>query len=184
MTDLPSGSQQHPLDNPRSPSSQQWPTAMSPPMVAPPQRSGDGRWWWNGYQWVPAAAPPMAAPPQMSGDGRWWWNGYQWVSAAPGRAVRWPGAGMIAGWSSLGLGVCVLMFAPISLIGIFDMRASGARGSTSDVLSVLALASPAVLLGIMALAWPRGNRNRRIMACFGIGAAMSGAAMMLFFLVA
>lgn len=157
MTDLPSGSQQHPLDNPRSPSSQQWPTATSPPMAAPQQRSGDGRSWWNGYQWVPAA---------------------------PARAVRWPGAGTIAGWSSLGLGVCVLMFAPISLIGIFDMRASGARGSTSDVLSVLALASPAVLLGITALAWPRGNRKRRTMACCGIGAAMSGAAMMLFFLLA
>jgi len=157
MTDLPSGSQQTPLDNPRAPSSQQWPTATSPPMVAPPQRSGDGRWWWNGYQWVPAAPP---------------------------RALRRAGAGTIAGWSSLGLGVCMLTFAPIFSIGIFDMRASGARGNASDVLSVLALASPAVLLGIVALSWPGGNRERRTMAWVGIGTAMTGAVMMLFFLLA
>jgi hypothetical protein len=98
--------------------------------------------------------------------------------------LGWPGAGTIAGWLSLGLGLCVLTFAPISLIGIFDMRASGAKGNASDVLSVLALASPAVLLGIVALAWPGRNRERRTMAWVGIGAAMSGAAMMLFFLLA
>jgi hypothetical protein len=92
--------------------------------------------------------------------------------------------GTIAGWSSLGLGVCMLVLAAISLIGISDMRASGARGNASDVLWVPALASPAVLLGIVALTWPGGNRERRDMAWGGIGTAVAGAVMMLFFLLA
>jgi hypothetical protein len=65
------------------------------------------------------------------------------------------------------------MLLAVALIGVADMRVSGARGNASDVLSVLALASPAVLLGIVALAWPGGNRERRTMAWCGIGAAMS-----------
>jgi hypothetical protein len=36
---------------------------MSTPTGAPPQYSGDGRWWWDGQQWVPVS-PQQSAPSQ------------------------------------------------------------------------------------------------------------------------
>ena len=33
-------------------------------MIAPPQYSPDGRWWWNGATWLPAPPPPVGSFPQ------------------------------------------------------------------------------------------------------------------------
>lgn len=36
-------------------------------MIAPPQYSPDGRWWWNGATWLPAPPPPVGSFPQPWG---------------------------------------------------------------------------------------------------------------------
>ncbi len=36
-------------------------------MIAPPQYSPDGRWWWNGATWLPAPPPPAGSFPQPWG---------------------------------------------------------------------------------------------------------------------
>ncbi|HVC03123.1 MAG TPA: RDD family protein [Candidatus Acidoferrales bacterium] len=36
-------------------------------MIAPPQYSPDGRWWWNGATWLPAPPSPVGSFPQPWG---------------------------------------------------------------------------------------------------------------------
>lgn len=44
---------------------------MSTPSGAPPQYSGDGRWWWDGQQWVPVMPQVQQPMPAQSGtDGK------------------------------------------------------------------------------------------------------------------
>ena len=44
---------------------------MQPPQGtgAPPQFSGDHKWWWDGHQWISIMSP----------DGRYRWSGNAWV---------------------------------------------------------------------------------------------------------
>lgn len=40
-------------------------------MIAPPQYSPDGRWWWNGANWLPAPPPPAGGSPQAAAGARY-----------------------------------------------------------------------------------------------------------------
>jgi hypothetical protein len=99
----------------------------------------------------PSSRPPTVPPPgatRRTPDGRWWrWDGRGWVPLADrNRGVGAAKAGVIVGVIQL------VAFVPALIIGLAGASAGGWSPGAADVLGVLVLTTPAIVLGIIALA--------------------------------